>query len=124
MTIDGEELPDPKARIGVLAEIRKAHRLFADGELDRSPTGTGVSGRAAIHHARDELAVGESMTIASVIGSTFDVRVAATTKVGSVAAIVPEVTGEAFITGHHRFVLDRNGSVGFPRALSKAAQVY
>jgi trans-L-3-hydroxyproline dehydratase len=80
--------------------------IFADGELDRSPTGTGVSGRAAIHHARGELAVGETITIESILGTTFDVRIIETTTVGSVPAVVPEVSGEAWVTGKHEFVLD------------------
>jgi proline racemase len=80
--------------------------VFADRELDRCPTGTGVSGRAAIHHARGELMIGESMRIASIIGSTFEVRPTSETIVGGIRAIVPEVTGEAFLTGRHEFVVD------------------
>ena len=80
--------------------------VFADGEVDRSPTGTGVSGLAAIHHARGELAVGESMTVESLIGTPFEVEVAATTEVGGLPAVVPRVTGQAWITGRHEFLLD------------------
>ncbi len=80
--------------------------IFAEGEVDRSPTGTGVSGRAAIHHARGELGVGEAITIESVIGTSFDVRVAEMAAVGDIPAIIPEVTGAAFITGRHEFLLD------------------
>ena len=80
--------------------------VFAEGEVDRSPTGTGVSGRAAIHHRRGELHVGETLTIESILGTTFDVRVAAETEVGGHPAIVPEVTGRAHITGRHEFVID------------------
>jgi trans-L-3-hydroxyproline dehydratase len=80
--------------------------VFADGEVDRSPTGTGVSGRAAILHARGELDVGETITIESLIGTRFDVRVVETTNVGGVPAVVPEVTGEAYITGRHEFMVD------------------
>jgi len=80
--------------------------VFADGEVDRSPTGTGVSGRAAIHHARGELAVGESITIESLIRTTFDVRVLEETRVGELPAVVPEVTGTAHITGRHEFLID------------------
>jgi len=80
--------------------------IFADGELDRSPTGTGVSGRAAILHHRGELAPGETITIESIIGSRFDVSVAGETAVGVVPAIVPEVTGAAHITGQHEFLID------------------
>jgi len=80
--------------------------IFAEGEVDRSPTGTGVSGRAAIHHLRGELAPGESITIESIIGSKFDVSVAGQTTVGALPAIVPEVTGSAYITGRHEFIID------------------
>jgi proline racemase len=80
--------------------------IFAEGEVDRSPTGTGVSGRAAIHHSRGELTPGETITIESIIGSSFDVRVAAETNVGPIPAIVPEVTGTAHITGRHEFLID------------------
>ncbi len=80
--------------------------VFADGEVDRSPTGTGVSGRAAIHHRRGELEGGRILTIESIIGTTFDVRVIAETEVGGVPAIVPEVTGSAHITGRHEFLID------------------
>ena len=80
--------------------------IFADGEVDRSPTGTGVSGRAAIHHARGELSVGEPITITSILGTSFDVRVVEETRVGDVAAVVPEVTGSAHVTGRHELVVD------------------
>lgn len=80
--------------------------VFADGEVDRSPTGTGVSGRAAIHHARGELAAGERIEIESVIGTRFGVRVAETARFGPHAAVVPEVDGRAFLTGRHTFWLD------------------
>lgn len=80
--------------------------VFAEGELDRSPTGTGVSGRAAIHHFRGDLSAGEAITIESIIGSVFDVRVAAETTVGRRPAIVPEVTGTAHVTGRHEFLID------------------
>ena len=80
--------------------------VFAEGEVDRSPTGTGVSGRAAILHARGELAVGEWITIDSLIGTHFRVRVVATTTVGGHPGVIPEVSGRAWITGHHEFVID------------------
>ena len=80
--------------------------VFADGEVDRSPTGTGVSGRAAIHHARGELALGKTITIESLIGTSFDVRLIETTTVGKCPAVIPEVTGSAHITGRHEFLID------------------
>ncbi|MEM7306011.1 MAG: proline racemase family protein [Planctomycetota bacterium] len=80
--------------------------VFADGEVDRSPTGTGVSGRAAVHHARGELALRERITIESLIGTPFDVEAVEELAVGGVPAIVPEVTGAAHVTGRHEFLLD------------------
>lgn len=80
--------------------------IFADGEVDRSPTGTGVSGRIAIHHARGEVPDGEWIRIESILGSSFEVRAASTTTEGEFAAVVPEVRGRAFLTGRHEFVLD------------------
>ena len=79
--------------------------VFAEGEVDRSPTGTGVSGRAALHHARGELAVGESITIESLLGTTFDVEILRACAVGGLEGVIPRVTGSAHITGRHEFVI-------------------
>lgn len=75
--------------------------IFAEGEVDRSPTGTGVSGRLAIHHARGELKVGDSIVIESIIGSSFIGSVAEETAFGPHRAIIPEVEGSAYIIGRH-----------------------
>jgi proline racemase len=80
--------------------------IFADGELDRSPTGTGVSARAAIHFERGEIALNEAFVVESILGTTFSGRVASVTKVGPHSAVIPEVTGSAHITGRHEFLLD------------------
>ncbi|HOB53332.1 MAG TPA: proline racemase family protein [Acidobacteriota bacterium] len=80
--------------------------VFADGEVDRSPTGTGVSARAAIHHARGELAPGQAIAIESLIDTVFEVRVAEVTAFGDYPAVIPEVTGSAAVTGRHRFCFD------------------
>ncbi len=82
--------------------------IFAEGEVDRSPTGTGVSARAAIHHARGELKPGEKMTIESIIGATFTASVKETVQFGPYPAVIPEVEGQAFITGKHEFLIDPN----------------
>ena len=80
--------------------------IFAEGEVDRSPTGTGVSGRLAIHHLRGELALGQTITIESIIGTCFTGRVFEETRVGSLPAIIPEVGGTAHITGRHEVLID------------------
>ena len=80
--------------------------VFADGEVDRSPTGTGVSGRAAIHFGSGDIGIGEEIRIESLIGTHFDVAVEQTGKVGGLDAVVPRVTGAAYITGRSEFVLE------------------
>ncbi len=90
--------------------------VFAEGEVDRSPTGTGVSGRLAILHARGEIGIGQSIVIESIIGSRFRGQVAQVTTFGPQAAIIPEVEGAAHITGRHEFLIDpsdelRNGFI-------------
>lgn len=80
--------------------------IFAEGEVDRSPTGTGVSGRMALHHARGEVAIGEPLVIESIVGSHFTGRVVEETTCGPHAAIIPEISGTAHITGLHTFVID------------------
>jgi len=88
--------------------------VFANAEVDRSPTGTGVSARLALHHARGELAVGETVVIESILGShsAFSGRVVGTGHVGPYDAVIPEVGGTAFITGQHEFIIDPSDSVG------------
>lgn len=80
--------------------------VFANGEVDRCPTGTGVSARAAIHHARGELALGEWITIESIIGSRFAVRAAEATTLGPHDAVIPEVRGQATIYGRNELLID------------------
>jgi len=80
--------------------------VFAEGEVDRSPTGTGVSGRLAIHHARGEISIDQPVVIESIIGSRFIGRVAQTQRIGPYAAIIPEVEGTAHLTGRHEFLID------------------
>jgi proline racemase len=86
--------------------------VFADGEVDRSPTGTSVSARLAIHHARGELREGDRVVFESLIGSRFGGRIVETTSFGPYAAVVPEVDGSAHITGRHEFLLDPTDTIG------------
>ncbi len=86
--------------------------VFADGEIDRSPTGTGVSGRVAIAHARDQLTRGEPMVVESIVGSTFTGRWIDETEFDGHAAVVPEVTGTAHITGRAEFWVDPEDEIG------------
>jgi proline racemase len=76
------------------------------GKIDRSPTGTAVSARMALLHARGEMQVGETFTARSIINSEFHGRIAETTTLGGTPAIIPEITGRAWITGTHQHMLD------------------
>jgi len=80
--------------------------VFAEGEVDRCPTGTGVSARLAIHHARGEIQIDEPIKIESIIGTCFTGRVIRTTRFGPHEAIIPEVEGTAHITGRNEFLID------------------
>ncbi len=80
--------------------------VFAEGEVDRCPTGTGVSGRLAIHYARGEVGVNEPIVIESIIGTHFSGRIVETTTFGPYPAIIPEVEGAAYVTGRHEFLID------------------
>jgi trans-L-3-hydroxyproline dehydratase len=75
--------------------------VFAEGEIDRSPTGTGVSARVAIEHARGRLRDGQEFTVESIIGTRFRGRALRTETVGRYAAVVPEVAGSAWIVGRN-----------------------
>ena len=75
------------------------------GWLDRSPCGTGTSARMAQLHARGDLAIGEPFVNESVIGTRFTGRLVGETEVGGLAAVVPEITGRAWITGTGDYVL-------------------
>jgi len=80
--------------------------IFAEGEVDRCPTGTGVSARLAIHHARGKIGVDEPIVVESILGSRFTGRIMETTSFGPYPAIIPEVQGTAHITGRHEFLID------------------
>jgi trans-L-3-hydroxyproline dehydratase len=80
--------------------------VVAPGRLDRSATGTGLSARMAVLHARGLMQVGDAMTHASVLGSTFDGRIVSETRVGERAAIVPAIRGSAWITGVTHLYID------------------
>ncbi len=82
--------------------------IFADGEVDRSPCGSGTSARCALLAADGLLGPGDALRHDSIVGSTFTARV-----VGSVAdGVLTEVEGMAYRTGEHRFVLDPRDPLG------------
>ena len=84
--------------------------VFAEGEVDRSPTGTGVSGRLAIHHLKGDITT-ETLTVESILGTSFTGRVDGVTQVGELPAIIPEVSGTAYITGKNEYYIDPDDSL-------------
>ena len=82
--------------------------VFADGEVDRSPCGSGTSARLALLHDEGRLAVGDDLRHLSIVGSQFTGRVVEDTPVG----VVTEVEGSAHLTGRHEFVLDPDDELG------------
>lgn len=89
-----------------VGQVSRNAVVVAPGRLDRSATGTGLSARMAVLHARGLMGVGDAMTHASAIGSTFDGRILAETRVGDRDAIVPAIAGSAFLTGVTQLYVD------------------
>ena len=87
--------------------------VFADGEVDRSPCGSGTSARLAILHARDGIGIGETLRHRSIVDSVFEARViGAGPPVGPHASVIAEVEGSAYRTGQHTFTLDDRDPLG------------
>ena len=82
--------------------------IFAEGEVDRCPTGSGVSGRMAIHKMRNEIDYGETISIESITGSIFKGSIVSEEDYGPFTAVIPQVEGTAYITGMQTFVIDPN----------------
>ena len=95
----------PTKRSGEVLETRHAVAI-RPGKIDRSPTGTGVSARLALLHARQAIAPGESVVARSIIESRFTGRIEAETVVGDLAAIIPSVEGRAWRTGERKVYVD------------------
>jgi trans-L-3-hydroxyproline dehydratase len=97
------QIAEPWQGVG---QVTRNAVVVSPGRLDRSATGTGLSARMAALHACGQMAVGDSMTHASVIGSTFDGRIVSETRVGDRPAIVPAIRGSAWITGVTQLYVD------------------
>jgi len=80
--------------------------VFADGEVDRSPCGSGTSARLALLELEGRLPRGDELRHLGIVGSEFRARVVAETEVADRPAVVTEVEGSAFRTGDHVFTLD------------------
>jgi len=97
------QIAEPWQGIG---QVSRNAVVVAPGRLDRSATGTGLSARLAVLHARGVMQVGDAMTHASVLGTTFGGRIDSEIRVGERAAIVPAIRGSAWITGVTQLYVD------------------
>lgn len=97
------QLNRPFAGVGA---VTRNTCIVAPGRSDRSPTGTGTCARMAVLHARGQMRVGDAMTHESLIGSRFEGRIVAEATVGGRPAIVPTISGRAWITGFHTYLID------------------
>jgi len=87
--------------------------VFADGEVDRSPCGSGTSARLAVLHERGEIGIGETLRHRSIVDSVFDARVVEPgPSIGGHPTVITEVEGAAFRTGRHTFTLDERDPLG------------
>jgi len=97
------QLNRPFAGVGA---VTRNTCIIAPGRSDRSPTGTGTCARMAVLHARGQMRVGDAMTHESLIGSRFEGRIVAETSVAGRPAIVPQISGRAWITGFFTYLVD------------------
>lgn len=80
--------------------------IFGKGQVDRSPCGTGISAKLAVLYAKKKIRINQVLKFQSIMGSVFCGYIVEETKVGDYPAIIPKVTGSAFITGIHQFLIN------------------
>jgi proline racemase len=107
------ERPDINACYQVLFTSRhtttgdaKQTILCPPGSIDRSPCGTGTSARVALMHTLGQLPFGERRRFEGVLGTCFAGEAVAASRRGDILYVTPRVTGSAYLTGFHQFVLD------------------
>ena len=80
--------------------------IIPPGAIDRSPCGTGTSAKLSVLAKKGKIQLGESFIHQSIIGSQFKCTYLGNAEVSGIPAVIPEVTGKAWVTGIHTFVLD------------------
>ena len=80
--------------------------IYGPGQVDRSPCGTGTSAEMALHHAKGHLSLEEDFVSESIIGTLFYGKLIEETHVDKYPAVVPTISGRAYITGIQQFTLD------------------
>lgn len=87
--------------------------IFADGEVDRSPTGTGVSARAALHFSQGDIGLQQPFVVESILGTTFTGTVTERTHFGGYEAVIPRVNGSAHICGRNELLIDPDDPLAY-----------
>ena len=111
-TINQTAFTGPVANVDGVKTAKNAV-VVSPGRLDRCPCGTGTSARMALLQARGELAVGEPFRHTSILDTAFDCRITELAQVGDAPAVVPEISGRAWLTGISHYGIDREDP--FPR---------
>ncbi len=105
--------PELRGLYGVIwTEGRRNLTVFAEGQVDRSPCGSGTSARLALLHAEGALARGQAFRHQSIIGTEFTGRVVGETHVAGLPAVITEIEGAAHLTGRHEFILEPDDPLG------------
>ena len=92
--------------------VQRNVTVFADGEVDRSPCGSGTSARLALLRAEGRIGVGDEFVHRSIVGSEFRASIVGETEVAGRPAVITEVEGSAHLTGRHEFVLEPGDELG------------
>ncbi|WP_199614363.1 proline racemase family protein [Paenibacillus alkalitolerans] len=103
--IDLIEFSIPSATPGV--HYRNAV-VFGNGQVDRSPCGTGTCAKMALLHQQGKLSIGENFVHESIIDSSFIGRCLSVTSVGEYPGVIPEISGSAWVTGMHQFIIEKD----------------
>ncbi len=106
-TIFFERLPDVDGEL-----CQRNVTIFADGEVDRSPCGSGTSARLALLDASGELERGRRLVHLGIVGGEFLAWVEGEAEVAGAPGVVTEVQGSAYLSGYHRFVLEPDDPIG------------
>jgi proline racemase/trans-L-3-hydroxyproline dehydratase len=126
------EMPELKGLTGVMFSGPATHEqatmknalVYSPGNIDRSPCGTGTSAKMATLYAKGELALNEEFVHESIVGSLFIGRLVSETTLGRFRAVVPTITGSAYIMGIQQFVLDPRDPFPAGFLLGEQREVY
>lgn len=94
--------------------------IFGQGQVDRSPCGTGTSAKLATLYSKGEIKEGEPFVYESILGTLFKGKIVGHTTIGAFQAVIPEITGSAYITGFNNFVFDEEDPVKYGFVLTPA----